>query len=756
MSAIHVVVRPQRDNPPAALEPLRGLFDVVVDGVNVTARVGESHALPVLAELAHAVANLVSGRRRRATIQLYSEQEVWELGLEADADAVLLSVFRSGPMPEVAVQERRVPLTDLSRAVATALAEAPLGGAGRAIEAALAAARDALESAERAVVPRAERQPVEISPRASRGIALFAKASFRRGGAPVEALSERRLERADLHSLLVSGEAGFTIRGKTASLGSVHLFLLAERLLALADDALDAWQHGRALFRRVELGSARISVQRGVGDLPLSLSVQSAATGADRVTFPELDPAGLVLASVRYARALADAFVSADPSQARNLRLTALVSQCRALSERVEDALADDSLTNSQPASYRSFSIPARKSETRGRWEHGGKMRFVPRWVATVPNIDLRATFLCGDRLIVGSEREMACIHRAHGTLLWRVPANRAASVATPAGIARLAPDGRIRLLDLDDGQTRFALALKPRAGGGAAGAVVHTPGLPKLLVVAEGERTVTAIDLVSGEVRWRHTLRRPGSYRVRRAGKLLLVAGDSVLVALDVASGEVVWRMRERLPFTGDVAVDHDSAFAVVSGASSARLVMFDPWTGESRWATDLEERPAVGQAPLLTPTRVAIAVRDRRGSGLVAFDRSTGAEVWSKEPGLAAPTTSWLAVDNDLVGNSASGTLSCLDGDTGDTRYSHVFPRHVDADQPRRLEPVLRSGALFVPQHQVHVVRPRDGEVLGTVPTDLIPDLLRVDERCDVYVAEESGHVAGFGVAAKLALVR
>jgi hypothetical protein len=83
--------------------------------------------------------------------------------------------------------------------------------------------------------------------------------------------------------------------------------------------------------------------------------------------------------------------------------------------------------------------------------------------------------------------------------------------------------------------------------------------------------------------------------------------------------------------------------------------------------------------------------------------------------------------------------------DGEAGD-----------DVEQPRRLEPVLRNGALFVPQHQVHVVRPRDGEMLGTVPTDLIPDLLRVDEQCSVYVAEESGHLAAFGVAPKLALVR
>jgi hypothetical protein len=44
----------------------------------------------------------------------------------------------------------------------------------------------------------------------------------------------------------------------------------------------------------------------------------------------------------------------------------------------------------------------------------------------------------------------------------------------------------------------------------------------------------------------------------------------------------------------------------------------------------------------------------------------------------------------------------------------------------------------------------------VLGTLPTDLIPDLLRVDDACNVYVAEETGHVAAFGVAPRLALVR
>ena len=95
-------------------------------------------------------------------------------------------------------------------------------------------------------------------------------------------------------------------------------------------------------------------------------------------------------------------------------------------------------------------------------------------------------------------------------------------------------------------------------------------------------------------------------------------------------------------------------------------------------------------------------------------------------------------------------------IDANDGSLRYRHVFSEGLDGDRPRRLEPVLRSGALFVPQTAVHVVRPSDGALLGAIQTDIIPDLLRVDERCDVYAAEESGHVVAFSAAARLTLVK
>jgi hypothetical protein len=112
---------------------------------------------------------------------------------------------------------------------------------------------------------------------------------------------------------------------------------------------------------------------------------------------------------------------------------------------------------------------------------------------------------------------------------------------------------------------------------------------------------------------------------------------------------------------------------------------------------------------------------------------------------------------VDDLLVGNTPTGELVAIDANTGTTRYRHALGTVLETDVPRRLEPVLRSGALFVPHTNIHVFRPQDGGEIGVIaPCEAIPDLLRVDERCDVYVAEESGHVASFAAGPRLSLVK
>ena len=59
-------------------------------------------------------------------------------------------------------------------------------------------------------------------------------------------------------------------------------------------------------------------------------------------------------------------------------------------------------------------------------------------------------------------------------------------------------------------------------------------------------------------------------------------------------------------------------------------------------------------------------------------------------------------------------------------------------------------------MPYTDVAVIRPRDGALLGAVaPTEAIPDLLRVDETGNIYLAEESGHLVSFGALPRLSLV-
>jgi outer membrane protein assembly factor BamB len=760
MSSLHVIVREHATPALVGELPAPGSsFDLVVGGVNLTAKVANATGPSFLAELSHSLFRLASGRSTRETISLYSDDRAWELGLELDGTQVLLTLFHGGHSPEISMYQHPVPIVELCQATRQALIAA-LAGATDELRPSLSTALERLARPGPCYVPpAAPRDLVEIAPGLVDGFGFRASVELRLS--PVSPGSDGdNVERADLHSLLVKGELVLETPARSLVIGSTPLFLIAERLLMLAEDVLDAWHSTRALFRRAAVDGLKVGVQRGPGDAPLSLVMSGRALRSEepRLTVPELGPLCFVAATVAFAEELARELLAHDARQAKNLRLTALSRAAAALGEKLADSHHLDSLTNPEPDDYRAYGLPRRELESRGRWSHGGKMRFLPRWVATVPNIDLRATFLCGDRLIVGSTRETACLDRATGHMLWRLPSQREPSVPTPLGLVRLSADGTLRLHDLENGDARFTTRLTPRNGGGASGALVHAPGLPRLLIVAEGDRCLTAVDLVSGDVRWRHTARRPAIFRMRRAGKLLLVAGgDSSLLALDVSTGNLVWRVRDRLRFSGDISLDRDSAFAVAGGpVGPARLYHLDLWSGSVAWVAELDERPAPGTHPLLTPESVVVVVKDRRGVGAQAFLRSNGTSLWEHQPGLASPTTAWLSIDDSIMANSAAGTLLCLDARSGQSRYHHVFSRHVDADQPRRLEPVLRNGALFVPQHQVHVVRPGDGELIGTVPSDLIPDLLRVDERCDVYLAEESGHLAAFAAAPRLTLVR
>lgn len=726
----------------------------------------------VLRDLGVAVASLAKRQRGKAMVRLYDEP--WELCVERISDAASLSVYRGGSDPQVAVYDRVVPFGEvvaslreaISDVVTRAAAPPPLLVELAATEQALAAVPPSRALA--FSLPEASPVLVDVDPKATLS---FATDFAMREGIPSE--SEAAVERTDMHALLLRGRLRAQVRGRAVDLGEGHPFLLAERLLGIVRQTLDAWERGAPHHIRAEAGTVLVGVRLDA-DGSLALTLGAARREGDRAiyTFPALTVPELVDGAITYGRALARAILRRDRSQGQNLRLTAFRRQLRETADLLREACKDDAVVNPTPESYRAFltttdgphvprangpianDVPTSRPPAR--------LRYSLRWRALVPGIDLRATFLCGDRLVVGASAETFCLDRATGEVIWRAPTERATSVVTPLGIARLHADGELSVHDFGTGEVTLRSWLAPRTGGPPAGAVVNMPGLPRLLILTEGERHLVALDLASGEPRWRFAWGKKGTLRLKRAGRLLyFTSGDTALTALDVLTGEVVWRARDRLRFRGPPVLDHDAVFAVAGGVHSrAHLLSVDAFSGNPRWMSPMSPEGAVltvEGAPLAVDGSVICAMRDRQGVKLAAWDRDTGEPTWTTSAFVAPAGTSWLGVDDLLIGNTPTGELVAIEARSGETRYRHRLGAMLETDVPRRLEPVLRSGALFVPHADVPIVRPTDGAAIGSVGScDAIPDLLRVDERCDVYVAEESGHLASFAAGPRLSLVK
>jgi outer membrane protein assembly factor BamB len=801
--------------PRARWRHAREVIDVFIDGAKGTARVRETHGAFVLRDLALSLVDLSRRPRAKATVRFYDEP--WEMCVERFGPTACLSVYRAGPEPVLAIYDRAVPFDDVVAAAQEAIdgivADGRADGATR-LELASAGQqlRDLESAATSGDVGVPAPMPVTVDPDRDAPLSFGAEFAIR-AGAPSTRIAPRSsehdlepapgeaVERSDVHALLFRGRMRAEIHGRTIDIGDCHPMLVAERIVDVARRAFDAWERGLAFHARGEAGGVVIGIRVSQdGELALTIGATRGTSGRTVHTFPALGVVDMLEAALAFGRALVRAILRRDRSQSANLRLSALRRVLRESTDALHHVSQTDARINPTPEPYRAFA--AALEETRPAEPEGltaSRLRYAPRWRAIIPGIDLRATYLCGERVIVGAASEMWAMDRATGRVLWQSDVPRGASIVTPAGIVRIGTDGGLAVYDFETGQRGLRTRIAPRLGGPVAGAVVHLPGLARLVVVTEGDHHLVAIDLATGEPRWRWswgatrgaTRRAP---RIKRAGRLIyFTCGDGALTALDVMTGAVVWRVRDRFRFRTPPTVAKDALFVVSGGAHGvARLYCIDPYAGQVRWMTPLAEPCApctVEGAPLVAGSAVAVAVRQKTGLMLATFRLEDGAAfgpTQRTDAGRGAATavgTSWLAVDDVFIGNAPTGDIVAVDAASGELRWRHVLgPRPLEADVPRRLEPILRCGALFVPCSLVSqaprgalpyrdapdaadpraaagvcILRPSDGALIGAIsPTEAIPDLLRVDERCDVYVAEESGHLAAFGALPRLSLVR
>jgi outer membrane protein assembly factor BamB len=321
----------------------------------------------------------------------------------------------------------------------------------------------------------------------------------------------------------------------------------------------------------------------------------------------------------------------------------------------------------------------------------------------------------------------------------------------------RLLPDGAIELHEVEDGSVYARSRLAARGGGAGPGLFAGGNGLPPMAILTEARQQLCAIDLRTGQPRWRFRAHGPSSLQLGRSGRVLCVtSGDGTVDALDVATGEVVWRFSEGTRFCLQPRICREVVVAVAGEPRGGAGAVYgiELYSGRLLWQRELPAAPSTD--PLDAGEIVVVPVGRSRQARLLAFDPRTGAQRWSRpDPGLDNGGQA-LCLDRSLIVNTPSGRVLGLDLDKGQTRWERQLSNPLTDDVPRQLEPLLRQGALFVPSAQVHVLRPQDGTPLGQIGCDLVPDCLRVDERGWFYVVEESGHLAAHAAAPQLCLVK
>ena len=706
---------------------------------------------PALAELTAAAAALAMGAKRKALLPLATAAV--EYALVRRGDSVLVSCYGTSSAPVVYQLDRAVPLRLLLDTCAQSMLE-------MAVQELDPTARQiAVRVAERALATRIKPDPEGlVAPLNQRGGDLDTPGEhvplafgYEAAIYPSSSSSQGRSTRADVHALLFEGHLWTFVRGRRLSLVRGPIMLAAHRMVVAVRTLIESWDSAQPTHVRLRAGGFQIAMRKSSHQL---VTVELSSDGGGDLTATSLTIAEAALPILKLASDLLRSLVSSDRGQSRNLRVRALRQEVRALRREIRARRSADSFVNLDPDRLRIHR--SGDSEETEKPDRLPSLQFDERWRICLEGLDANSVFMCGDRLVIATQTHVVAVSRDDGEVLWARPGEASTTLMAGSVLIRLSADGEVELCNVEDGEPYCSTRISPRIGGPPAGLMAGGDKIPPVAVVTEGSHRLVAIDIRTGEPRWRFASRSGGEFRMTKVGRVLLVTcGEEAIHALDIATGEDVWRFAERGCFQFKPLVSNETVVAAaVRGRREGALFAIDLYSGQLRWQRELQGPPTSDPCAAANVALVSTAGDE---AALSAHCLQTGESLWdTKDPGLGIGGAG-LTFDETWIVNAPFGQLSALDVRSGNVRWNTNLADALADEIPRRLEPVLRGGALFVPASSVHVVRPADGQKLSaSLPCDLVPDLMRVDERGWVYIAEESGYLAGYAPKPMLTLIR
>lgn len=275
------------------------------------------------------------------------------------------------------------------------------------------------------------------------------------------------------------------------------------------------------------------------------------------------------------------------------------------------------------------------------------------------------------------------------------------------------------------------------------------------------GFGTLSALDAATGAPVWTHNFRSLPTGAPTVAGGLVYVTTrNGVGWALDAGTGRVAWSVVGTPSVAGivggaspAVGTDGLAVFAFPDGG----LAGVDAATGAARWRGFISGRRLETVAsriadvtgdPVLSG---AVVVAGTHSGRTAAFDRATGAPLWSLDEGaMAAP----VVTGSDVFLITDRNALVRADRNTGRMVWSQPLPLFRTTRQRRfsalfaHYGPVLAGGRLVVASDdgQVRFFDPANGALVGALPLPSGAAAEPIVVNGTLYIVSENGRLSAF----------
>jgi len=736
---------------------------IYLEGENIAQGSSKEEAFYLVRDILGAACSLYSGRER-ITIPFYDRP--WELVFHRHGTRVLVSFYHLGSVPDIVILRYPVSLKMLMRE--------SLEAADRVLFSRWDEFKGSIWEKELSSGIRNAKKLVRKSPPEhirSQQRTVYEKRwttapgrplefGFRLRPGPHDLLSGDHEASSDLYSLLFEGRLVLWTRGKRIPFSAGLALLQVERMMSALRRVLSAWEQRRPVNARLVSDNLLIGIRLGKDDrIRLALNDEG-KTGRSAV-LADLDLKSLSEAVLELAGDIENAVLETAPHQSRNARFNEFVENRKELARWYRD-LRRTTRINRNTDSYRLEAQRESSGATGGNENvQIRRLGFEQQWIAEAEGLDLDSVFMAQNNAYITTRDAILCLDTSDGHVVWKTNIDTVIGrtmFAASDAVLRYGADGTVALFSSFNGSLRWKKKLRPRESGAPAGISCAPPGVRPLLVLAEGARKLVALDLRTGEVRWRKSVRRGGKFTLRRVGRLLfMTCDDNSVYALDTDRGTIVWRFSGRGRFLFPVTFHKDRLLSISGhpGQAGGQLFAIDAFTGEKLWRLDLGLGPLA--PPVITGSTAVVEIGREDRCELWGVSFETGAVKWRRpfEAGTQAHAT--VGLDDSFLINQAGGIVRCYSSENGRESWKTDLAGRSCEDVPRRLSMWLRGGAVFVPADRVNVMKPTDGSIISYLGDDSpVPDTLRVTPDFDMVVCELSGYIAGYRTSRNLWVVK